>query len=296
MFDHHLKEKKSSWIHRLRGGIFFTCIQMVSVFLLTGCSPVKEDVQLASEEEVLSWCQEAYGEAEVVGKEVSEDQITYTMKDTEKGFTYQVVSKVKAIVFDTVLGYEEGRYSDFKEAYYAYFLTSQRKALEEIQKSYGAVLSAVYPFELTAPDQALGKHAGEEVLALIEAYDTRNLFGDVSLQLVVNEEEAGSVSKENGYTTQEEEEISYMMDMAAQEMGVSREKITFLGWESTPREDLEGLNAGEIAHILGTDNDSRNTANVYHFRYKNKAYFITDIVLMTGGRKMRHFGDYPMGY
>lgn len=100
---------------------------------VSGCARRPEDVRLASAPAMARWCGREYGAAAVVDSSAGSEVIVYTMRDREKGFTYEARSYVHTIWLDTVWGYSEAKSSDFSEAYRKLFLSEYESDLRELE-------------------------------------------------------------------------------------------------------------------------------------------------------------------
>lgn len=101
----------------------FILLMLCSIlFIFTGCAKSSpEDVKLANKQSILHYAKSNFGAAEYVSQENKEDSITYTLKDKEYGFTYEITSYVYD---DYYMGYyDEEKTSTFDENLQKYVLT-----------------------------------------------------------------------------------------------------------------------------------------------------------------------------
>ena len=106
--------------------ILFLFMLCSILFVFTGCAQTSpENVNLASKQSILLYAKSNFGTAKYVSQENKEDSITYTLKDKEYGFTYEI----KSYVYDD---YYIGHYTEEKTSTFDKCL--QRYVLDELDE------------------------------------------------------------------------------------------------------------------------------------------------------------------
>lgn len=264
---------------------------------VSGCARRPEDVKLASPEAMARWCGSQYGAAEVIGSTAGDEEIVYTMRDKEKGFTYTARSYVHTIWLDTVWGYSESKSSDFSEAYRNQFLSDHGLDIDELERTY----AVTFDFDASYFSFAAVRGGGEgdceaaagALLDLASGFDGRDYWGDTRVDLYPGGEYAGYVGESSGYVSPQDEKAEWLMEMAAMDMRTSVEKLTFVRMETAACESLPGYDPDTLSHILGSDNHTKTETDVCRFLYGGREYFVADLVYTDPHGHTRHLGDYP---
>ncbi len=265
--------------------LLFTIMLML---LLTACEP-------ASKREILRYAKEEYGEVEFIKEEVvSEDEITYYVKDVEYGFEYYITSYVSDINIDgSKFGEVENKKSNFNNLYYNYItekLDSEFKELEDIYKvdivtgtkDYNlndfewAPLAEIY---YKAGDEKTAPTVSKKVKDLYKEYDNRNYLKCSSIDVYnQNEEIIGNYDLERDmWMTQAQKEDYYYIDRVK---GLDAE-AEYVRKEQKLFKDT-GLSLDDVAIVLGNEPPEENTVvTYYYFTVDGKEFFLADVLLDT---------------
>lgn len=274
----------------------------LTMCLLAGCAQSPGAVRLSTEKEMQKYCEKHFGECEVVSVDQKDSayRITYTMRDTEKDFTYIAVSAAEGVGLDaTVFYYSESKMVDFPEMYLEDFQSEYREELDAALTEDGTTLDLdSFYLVVDGPTQDAVVHTGTVLMDCMKEYDIRGYWNeeDDPVYLQVNEEPAGRIYREEGYLTQDEVECKWLLDVAAMEIHCPRDDLEFVSTEFMSVDDIPEAQDKNRVNILGDDNDTRETVRVVHFTKDGEGnYFIADLYVYGDGEnsdRTRHVGNY----
>ena len=273
------------------------CIIMLLAVVLSGCALNKEDVKLASEKQMLRYCERTFGPCEIISFEASDDRITYQVRDEEKGFTYEAESYVSTIWLDTVWGYTERKASDFGSVYLDLFIEERADELEEIARMHRVFFdfeTYVWFCEVIGEDADMCAAAAAMLLEVEQAFDTRDFWVDASVHLKAGGESAGHVSESEGRMTPEDEKIDWLMEMASVDMRVARSELVFVEMRTVPCTEVPGYDPTMLVHVLGSDNATKTETDAAWFEHDGSVYVISDLIVMDDHGHTLHLGDFPV--
>lgn len=269
---------------------------IICAFALCACS--KSSVKPASEKEVTKWCKEEFGKASVVTKEEAADTIYYTMKDSQNGFLYTVTSYVHGVGMDgSTFWYQESKKTDFDEKYLENFYNKNKKAVEDIESKYNVkILNEKYGslFKIVGLKEEKIKDAAKALIKLEKGFDKRDYWKNVEIELCLGDEAIGHYEEDKEYVSTDDEYVNWLLECAAIDMKVSVKDLKFVKMETAQCKDIPGYNPDRLVSVLGSDNDTKTTADVCYFEYRGELYFVTDIVMYNERDIMVHLGDYPV--
>jgi hypothetical protein len=267
------------------------------LFILPGCHFNKDRVKLASKNEILRYARQEFREAEYVS-EITEDYlIQYTLKDKQYGFTYTVSSFVQHHGMDgSIFGYSEQKRSDFDDMYWGYIYTELSELIERNQEKLGIVLE----FNQYSRKNYLGEviinentnladaiEFTEELSNKIIQIDNRSYYRDSKIYLSYKDD-FGSIGaylfNESVFKSSEELNIDFYMSRAER---LLRSDVEYQRMDTIKKSAVPGLSEFPVAHILGTDNYTKEDVLCYYFTANGKQYFITDIVIEDGPNNIR---------
>jgi hypothetical protein len=281
---------------------FVVCLLCIALCIgLSACSLSKSGVKLASEHKLLSWCENTYGDCEVLAFTTEQYKHTAMMKDAEKKFTYSVESYVSSAGLDgSTFCYYENKQSDFDEKYFELFYTIYESKINAIMEKYGSKFdfdTYVFFCEIYANSEADSRATAEEFVELMKEYDTREYWKDASLRLYGSfddDDYIGSYEYSTGFISEYDETSEWFLEIAASAMGVSKKDLQFVRRETVPVSSLPGYDPEMLVSVLGMDNDITSEAEVCYFTYKGNTYYISDILQYDDEYRMYHLGEYPV--
>lgn len=261
--------------------IIFVVI-VATIASIVGCAPTPNGVNLASKSKILRYVEMEFGKAEYVKKEEKDTSIVYTLKDKQYGFEYTVKTFVQELNIDgSVFGYAENKSNDFVNCYYAYIaeqlenVTPDNLRLEPIeyqeQNNFAKIIVS-NDFTPSVIEQI------ELMSQQISKIDTRGYFANAKLNVEnKNNEALGSYSFQNNeFSIQYDDSVSYYMEKAKSVVG---QDLLYQRKESVNKSNMEGLSQCNLAHIVGTDNDTKETIDCYYFISNNKEYLIANVFI-----------------
>ena len=277
------------------------CLLFIVLFTITLCSCAQDpsEVNLASENQIKKYCKQHYGPVKSVEEISKEDQsITYKIKDKKYKFEYEVTSYVAELWIDTTLGYYEKKKSNFDDMYILNFKNKYSSKINTIENTYNinldtySEISSDIVGKITGKNDDEIKEGSEKIIKLIEKYYKRNHFYNITIELYNDNTYIGTVSKDKGIYTAEEEVIDKLLINAAQYMDVSRKDLIFVRLDTTDIKSLPDYDSNEIVEILGEE--KKKEAMVCYFKYNNEEYYITDVYINDDYHQMRPLGNYPI--
>lgn len=259
-----------------------TILSCVMLFLLlAGCS-------VASENEVVKYVEEKYGEATLVKtEEPSDDKIVCYFKDNEYGFEYYVTSYMNDIIIDgATFGSAENKGSNFDIQYYNYINDTIKADLSAIENKYNVDISIsdgtyIYYFAriyYKSSDTSDVDMVSKEVSDLYTTLDTRHYWKDLVVEIYdVNDEYLGSYhyEQEAWMTPEDETELFYIEhieNLTSKAVYLRKEQHLFTE---------TGVNINDVVTVLGVPEVTVNsTVTYYIFSVDGEEYYMCDFMVM----------------
>ena len=256
---------------------------VLGVFL-TGCAGSADEVILSSYFQMVRWCEREFGiEPTVVSSEKGKNEVTYVMEDTEKKFTYSAKSYATSRGMDgSTFWWHEEKYSDFGDKYRECFINTYGEQIKEIEAKYDVTISFEPYFYLARIEGNLSENvvnAATDLLVYVSEFDTRLFWKDKSVILYANDEYVGYASETDVFVDAETEYNQWLLECAANEMHVNVKRLDYIMTEVLSVDDIVGYDPDKLAHILGSDNDTKKESKVVHFNYNGEHHWICDLVV-----------------
>lgn len=276
----------------------FITVSVILLLALSGCASCAksaEDVELADKDTIISYAKREFGEAEYVSKKTEKNSITYTLKDVEAGFEYEIKSYAAPIGMDgSVFLYQEDRASTFRETYQNYIFSKLDSFLKEKENNFGCDIAPEQMLSnITFAEIEVGESYDEnnmisflnEFSQKIKEIDKRDYFDNAEIKLFSNGTEIGThYLKNNEYKTAEEENIEYFMNAAEK---ILDKEVVFLKKKTLSKAEVPGLSDEDIVQVLGSDT---NNITCYYFTTTDgEKYFIADVNVYEKDFSSYHF-------
>lgn len=257
---------------------------LLMVASMAGCADSADGVKLKSERDVIRYAAKNFGKATVVKSEenTQSNRITYTMKDKEHGFQYEIASTATEF---GLLGSHSGKYFEtttdtFRENYYDFIISqfdSQQILLEKglLEGKYVMLFGILCESEDTAEKE------GKKFVKKVNKIDKRGYFADGCIGIYNSDQEfIGICSLEDA--TLETGSAAAMYDFEIQQMmykfAVVVHKttndlsgITYLYSKEIQYKDVERLN---MEWLCRDDKTLEDWTTIYYFDYNGTEYFM----------------------
>ena len=264
---------------------------------LSACALSQDWVRLASKRQLWHWCQDQFGNCSVVEFTKDEHNHHGVFHDTEKDFDYTASSFSYGVGLDgATFWYQEGKSSSFDEEYLFLFENKYSTSLHDIEVQYSVVINFntyVWMCEITGSLEDDVIEASKELESLMHEYDVRDYWAGFEYRLLVDGEDVGEYRDNIGFVSSYDETTEWFMEIAAIDMHVSENELTFIRRDTMNVVDLPGYDPDKLVCILGSDNDTKEVAEICYFEYKGEVYYIADLVQMNDDHLMYHLGTYP---
>ena len=268
----------------------FALILALSFLMLTGCARAPEDVKLDTKWQIKHYCQKNFGNCEIISSIKEDNKIVYEIKDKEKGFTYKVTSYATSVEYFDY--WTKERLSNFYSCYYETFLDEYKDKILELESTYNIIFNYDNMFligtRIEGQTEDELQKAAQKIIEFEKAFDTRDLWGDFTVSMYVDENRVGYVKESRGYISEEQDKIEDLLNRVSREMKVSVDKLTFIRSEISLCESLEGYDSLRYKNY----EDEKIEALVCYFEYNNEEYFVADLFYYDG-RGSHAFGNYP---
>ena len=257
------------------------------ITLSSGCTLSEKSVKLHTEKEMQKHVEELYGSAELISVEQTEEPYrkVFTYRDTDYGFTYQMVSRPNSVGMDGSTFYYDGASvnSDYTEEFLKYFNKTEkdRFAKQGITLSDNLKYSNYYTdnrmYSLRDGILISTEDHWEDdmkfVWERVHSYKDVQLFGqhEMDIKDSINIEFLGTL-KEDGFVSAEQQRIETYMYQARQLAGI--QNIKYVRTEEKNIKDIPELADQEFYDERLRDGDGK--VHVYYFTYEGKEYFIID--------------------